>query len=410
MLKKNIDLNQYLADQQIYANLLIYDYSQADAVVPESRVTLLSSERRRLTQRGGRYQLYNNSGDFYVNGLTLADLNLRLPAMMASDQPRVLSTEKPHLDVVVELIRQVSRMGLVVTGSRYVCERTWTVTDDRRLMATLLAHRRCTVRTGEAPGSAVMVDEDRQPVMREEHDGHDAELVDEVRFTVQDRAGHPVLRLIPLDSLGAVLYGLRCGFSAQQLQEWLLWPRLDQSLIGSARLALVESRQTPAKPITSLTDLRELHTVSVPTDCPITARWFQFTNAADTRDLGGAMVPEEAGRTLEAVFHNDPRPSDREFSDWLVRLAGCYNLQIQRRQRRRLAVCDVDLFKVENGEIEDLEATSRANTGGFPETVYEILDRDAGFSVCYDLSFRELVPTLLALIARNKIFLSKKDS
>ncbi|WP_261809678.1 hypothetical protein [Levilactobacillus humaensis] len=410
MLKKNIDLNQYLADQQIYANLLIYDYSQADAVVPENRVTLLSPERRRLTQRGGRYQLYNNSGDFYVNGLTLADLNRRLPEMMASDQPQVLSTEEPHLDIVADLIRQVAAMGLVVTGSRYVCERTWTATDDRRLMATLLSHRGCTVQAGETPGSTIMVDEDQQPVMREEHDGHDAELVDDVRFTVQDRAGHPLIRLIPLDLLGTVLYGLRCGFSAHQLQEWLLWPRLDQSLIGSARLALVESRQTPAKPITSLADLRKLNTVSVPTDRPITARWFQFTNAADTRDLGGAMAPEEASDVLEAAFHGDPRPSDREFSDWLVRLAACFNLQIQRRQRRRLAVCDVDQFKVENGEIEDLEATSRANTGGFPETVYEIFDREAGLSVCYDLSFRELVPTLLALVAQHKIILSRKDS
>lgn len=395
LLKKAMDYNQYLVAHQMTATMLIYRYSEADIVVPEGDVTLLSPERRRLTVNAGRYQLYNDAG-VYANGVTLDELKTTLATLRVSDHDQGLSANVQELSIIISLIQDLAKMGLTVMGSRYVCDRVWDVDDDRRLVAALLHPQLRNDQPQNEAQEASMLAYDWENTVRQDRQPRGVNKVDDLRFTIQDQAGKSLLRLVPWERLGTVLYALRCGASPQQIREWLLWPRLEQLSLDYAQLSLLTCWQSESRRIVTLKDLFTLKDLAVPDQGSGDSCWYQFTDQSEKRRFGGAIPFTEAGDALSKIFHGRQYTSDREFSDGLVRLAQHVNLQIQRRQRRLSNIADIDKFKEADGEIVDLSATGRDSKEGLPETVYEVVDLSSGRTLRYDLSFNDLVMTLLA--------------
>ncbi|KRN97642.1 hypothetical protein IV54_GL001217 [Levilactobacillus paucivorans] len=395
LLKKAMDYNQYLVEHQMAATMLIYRYSEADIVSPGKDVTVLSPERRRLTLNDARYQLYNDAG-VYANGVTLDDLKSTLATLRASDHDQGLSANVQESSTIISLIRDLAKMGLTVMGSRYVCDRVWDVDDDRRLVAALLHPQLIDDQPHSEAHEASTLAYDWENTVRRDRQPNGVNKVDEVRFTIQDQAGKPLLRLVPRERLGTVLYALRCGASPQQIREWLLWPRLEQLSLDYAQLSLLTCWQSESRKIVTLKDLLTLDDLTISDQGSGDACWYQFTAQSEKSRFGGAIPFTEAGEALSKIFHGHQYASDRAFSDGLAQLAQHVNLQIQRRQRRLFDIADIDRFKEAEGEIVDMSATGRDGHEGLPETVYEIIDLGSGRTLRYDLSINDLVMALLA--------------
>lgn len=112
MKKANNNIEEILDDRSWAVNLLTYDYSEATLISDDTLVTLLSDERRRLTNNKTRFQLFNEHGELYIDGANVNDFESKFFKRITENKPQTLSQDTPNLRIIIDLINEIHKIGL----------------------------------------------------------------------------------------------------------------------------------------------------------------------------------------------------------------------------------------------------------------------------------------------------------
>ena len=404
------DLNQYLQEKELGANLLIYRYSPIDIIRPGGTVTLLSPEQRRLTAPVARYQLYEMTGQLYADKVDLVDLQTTIDRLFAGEDLPFVTDTDPDLPATAELIRGASQQGLQVIGTHQTGVGRWDVDDDEtRLVKGLTVGGSLDIMTSSDGMYQEIVNQEQAVVATSngevKPDEHPYMWTTEF-FEIVDATGESLLNQVPLSALGAVLFALQRGLSAATVKRLLLWPRLSREDLAGAQLVLGSNGCSKACLIESVDDLQRVANLPAGEESPENAAFLQFVAEDGNVPLSWPINLADGGDLLHQVAHGmsvDVDQQGRQLSTILSQLADSLGVQIRRYDRQLTDICDIKHFKVaaDGHQIEDFQANSRKYKEYHRvETVFDVLNPTTEHLLGYDLTFNELV-TFLSRLAQG---------
>lgn len=412
MTKAEINFNQYVNDNGLQANLVTYGYGQPDLISKGGTVTLLSAERRRLTQRVGQYQLFNQLGDCYGDEMTLSELQQLLTEIIENGQPNPLPTAIPYLATVLDLIQLVKQRGLVVCGMRQETYDGWQVVDDWLLCAAIeraqTSDEDQLVYARNADGELVLVDLDDNVVLTEmARQSVAKQFFDGQYYEIWAGDQQQLITEVPLESLGAVLLGILLGVAPTSMADMLLSPTLSVDALSTARLLFGRTYRSERLVINQLTDLNQVAQLPICQDEAHVQSKYQFADAGLTLKLGLTVPADNIVTVINNNGHGWPTGNDDErcqLSDWLVDLAERTGLTLVRSERQMGFVADITDFVVAHGEIVDVNLQSRVTRiDDAVETVFNVLDTMTLQTQKMNLTFEELVMYLLTTAKNNDV-------
>lgn len=405
MTQTDINFNQFMQANHLSANLISYRYSLPDTIDPYSLVTLLSPERRRLTREVVRYQLYNRYGEYCGENLKLGQLNQLLTDFIDNDQVQLIAHPTvPNLDVVVDLVHEVNRMGLHVGGTHQEVTEAWEIVNDQRFMAALKRAQHtdeeqliCHEGINKCKR---FIDRDHQVVMNElEKDYASTAHLEGEFYEVRDEAGRVLLNEVPLERLAVVLLALLLGESPESITSLFLRPNPSREDLSDTKLLYGVTQTSAFCELHRVSDIDVIENSSVDETLPVVAK-YSLTNT-----YGETIPSNHVLSTLEAIFHDEMAGTNREqqgISNWLLKLASQQDLVIKRYDRQASFTADITDLIVEGDQIVDVDIRPRSQKSRPQiETCFEVLERESMRTVKFDLSFDTLVTYLLAYATKH---------
>lgn len=413
MTKTEINFNQYMKENDLNASVTAYRYGSPDTIDQHSTVTLLSPEQRRLTHEVGRYQLYNTYGEYCGENMTLPQFNQMMLSMVDQDRVQLKDMTVPNLDVIVDLIHLVNRMGLIVGGTHQVPHDAWEVADDQRLCAAIERGQHTDydqlIVEDDNDGAVKMIDLNYQTVMTPLKQAYTAEMYFERDcYEVRDQNDKVVLNEIPLSKLGAVLLDLLLGGTPLAISAMLLTPRLSPELLTNAQLLFGRTYRSDFREVKSVSDIKLMSHLPVNQDLDQLTTKYRFIGAVSGVDLGQPIPGERIVTVLDHIYHHqiiaDTTEERRILSDWLLKLAKQMHLVITRQERQETFTADIDDVKLEGNVMVDFDVSPRMINAIYPvESVFEVRDHDLLQVQRFDLTFTELTTYLLSCAKQNGI-------
>lgn len=407
-------IQNFMADHDLESSIISYSESRPDLLQTGQAVTLLSSERRRLTRRQNRYQLYDIYGVCTVDGVALPEFQAALEKGVDLDAVEHWSYDVPNLDVIIKLVQAVNQQGFKVYGARHEQLATWDVTDEEHLKRALRKQRTVDydqlirIEPGEADNptaETVMVDLGNHPVMTRYEPSEVRRMIYEEDFyDVRDANGHTVLTAIPLASLGAILLCLLLSMRPETIARLLLWPRLSAEAVETAALIYHEDYCSAEREVTTVSDLHLMAHLPVIKDDAHVTTYFQFHHEVNNEAYGpisNAILNEDLLTTLNRTYHSqydDVAQADRQLTDWLVRTAFRADMFIERIERRKIGTFNIHKICVDDaGNLGEFEGKDRWYGEDYPHsTVFNVIERNLEELERYDLTFEALVTYVLS--------------
>ncbi|WP_125588134.1 hypothetical protein [Companilactobacillus jidongensis] len=380
----NLDIEKYLDEKRWAVNMLIYNYSEPTRISDDTSVTLLSDERRRLTKREARFQLFNEYGELYIDGADLDDFRSQFFKRLAEKKSKILPQGTPNLRIVIDLINEIDKMGLRVVGSHQELDESWDCVYDN-VIPDLKNHD---------------LSFKKEPVPKKF-------AWDHVFYDVVDSDDNLVLKQIPEKMLGAALLSLVLKIKPYNIKQILLFPKISSDIAANAdtRLRLENHYCSGFRVVRSISDIKLLPNIPIKKSDNYLIKKFQFVNSKNDLEYGGPFVEGDARDALIQVSYDLPDASkddSKKLSDWIVKTADKAHVYIQRSERRQDNSYLVEHFIIKDNTIDDLIGNTQiADPEYNHETVFEVFDSSTEESMRYDLSFGELVTYLLSLLIKE---------
>lgn len=408
MTKIEVDLNQFMRDNNLDANIVGYKYSLADSITNHSKVTLTSPERRRLVTDYAHYQLFDEHGLYYAEDVTLDELQFLLKLTVGRGI-ELQSDEVPDMAEIVDLVHEVNKMGLVVGGRRHKTGDIWQVTNDQLLVAALERGQKTEydqIVPAKNEHGLSLVDLDYNEVLTQFDSDRLASLFDgEDMYEIRDAADKSVLTLIPRQLLGASLLCLIIGIMPSEIYQLLLQPRLSGDQVADSQITFERHHTSEFRPIKSVADLKIMSHLPIQYDDDHVEAMYRFFDFASGIPISHAVGSGQILPVLKIIFHGKyhfPQDAGRQLSDWLIQLANRENVAIKRFERRKVYRGLIDSFSVLNNEIVDVNMSSRQELlSSQLETVFNVIDYGIEKNLRHSLSFGELTTYLLKTAKKN---------
>ncbi|CAM3333527.1 hypothetical protein [Vagococcus fessus] len=266
MAKITINLERYLFERELAINYLMYDYAKQEALIPEGKVTMLSSNDGPYFPSPGRFYFYNQDGELYLMDKPVEEFEEKLPKLLAK-LPASLTFDVEDLGGTIALVKQAQEKGFSINGYHQKLVDTWDVIDP----ISLSEHTFKKIELGEKldPMSyftasqdekrLTLVDSSGNRLLRESDEKKTRFALENSYFEVVDSMGRCQLKQIPLEDLAAVLYSLLNGMTVSEVKDMFLNPynmtrdQVEECLLVYDRYSISEKRK-----IESLSDLNEL--------------------------------------------------------------------------------------------------------------------------------------------------------
>ncbi|WP_025023463.1 hypothetical protein [Companilactobacillus nodensis] len=382
--KINLDIEKYLDEKRWAVNMLIYNYSEPTRISDDTLVTLLSDERRRLTKREARFQLFNEYGELYIDDADLDDFRSQFFKRLAEKKSEILPQGTPNLRIIIDLIDEINKMGLHVVGSHQELKESWDCIYDN-VIPDLENH------------DLVL---SKKPVPKKF-------TWDHVFYEIIDSNDNFILKQIPEKMLGAVLLSLVLKIKPYNIKQMLLFPKISSDIAANpdTRLRLENHYCSDFREVISISDIKLLQNIPIKKDEDHIIKKFQFLNSQNSLEYGGPFAESDARDALIHVSYDLPDTSKddaKKLSDWIIKTADKAHVYIKRRERRQDNCYLVKHFIIKNNTIDDLIGnTQLADPEYNHESVFEVFNSSTEESMRYDLSFGELVTYLLSLLIKE---------
>lgn len=385
MKKVNNTIEEILDDKDWAVNMLTYDYSESTLISDDTLVTLLSDERRRLTNNKTRFQLFNEYGELYIDGANVNDFKPEFFKRLTEKKPHPLPQDTPNLRIIIDLINEIHKIGLRVIGSSQIRHESWDCIYDN-----------------------VIPDLKGHDISLKKNDLSKEFSWERVFYDVLDSDNKLVLKQIPENILGAVLLGLLLKIKPFNIKRLLLFPRISSDIAAkdTTRLKLESHYRSDFREVNSISDIKLLENIPIKKDDDHIIKKFQFLNSKNNLTYGGPFAESDARDALIYVSYDIPDTSKddaKKFSDWLIRAAKKAHVYIKRSERRQNNSYLVKHYIVKDNTIKRLVARSELKNHEFNhETVFEVFNSSTEESIKYDLSFGELVTYLLSILIKKE--------
>lgn len=406
MAESENNLITYLNANDLAVNMLVYRCSDLEPVTKESVIDLFSNERRRLVNSLKQFQLYDESGSLYVDGVGFDELYKEITDMQQNGIPEPMSPEKSvDYDVIMSMVNYLRQQNITVYGTNQKPYDNWDVLDDPSLRTAQYQAEQ----TGESQlqmihgedGPIYLIDQDANKVLvLNDKLETDIDFDQSDFYTVVQPDGNIMLDNIPVDKLELVLLAVTIGFDAKQIKSQFLWPNLSANLVADSRLVFERSFCSELREIKTINDLKSIRELPVSRDEQHLVSKYRFRGDSKDWSCPIAFSDSDLLDVFSWLYNDktiDTNEVVRELSDQLVDEGNNMNLVIYRQQRSIFDVCEVNELSVEDNGDFKVEGTKRDGGGqiNFVENVYTVLDETSNDIVMSHVSIEDLVNFLM---------------
>jgi len=194
------DLHASLRDNGVQTNIQQYDSSLLEPLEIGSITNLFSDENRRLTEKENRYQLYNEFGEYYANGIDFDDLFAKIRDIQKDGVPKTVPYEEVDLKGIVDLIH-ILQDAISVYGTRQKLYDSWSVLDDRLLEQALYRESQTEnqqLSLAADDGRDYLVDNDDNKVLLRQLISEQNDVFEPEYYEIRTPDNHVVLSEIPI--------------------------------------------------------------------------------------------------------------------------------------------------------------------------------------------------------------------
>jgi len=398
------DLDAVLKDNDIYANILQYNSSFLEPLEVGSLTNLFSDENRRLTEKESRYQLYNELGGYYANGIDLDDLFAKIRDIQESGMPDIVPYEAVDLAGIASMI-QALQGAVSVYGTRQQIYDSWSVLDDQLLEQALYRESQ----TEEQQLSLVaeddedyLVDNDNHKVLIRQSLSEQIGVLDAEYYEIRTPDNHVVLNEIPIEKLQLVLLSLINRFTFGQAESNFLWPKLSKDLLSSSKLIFERNFCSDDQEITTEADFEKIGKLPIYQDNDHLVSIYQFYGGKRGLSTLGLPVPEyEFIPMYNHLYHNqsdDSQEITQKLSDFILGLADDFDVIVLRKERHLMGVADLKSLTIsEKGEVKNGGDPRSNSSSPMLENVFTLVDKKSpDILIKQDITINELVSYFLS--------------
>lgn len=405
-------VNQYLLKKKLTVHYFRYRYSQGELFSEDTAANLVAPEQQRLLEKHGRFDVFDDYGGLYLDGVTSSYLEEALPGLLATKRLIPLTADVTDLPVVIDLIHQVNARGFKVVGSNQACYQSWEVVDDQLLVQALTAgtdYVQLAQMTSEA--GPIMVNLQNEVVMRQLESKKTIETWPTASYEIYNHNDELVLHGISLEKLAAVLYCLLLEIRPEDIVALLLTPRgIGAYRLARTKLVFEEHHTSQSREVHSITDIKLLENLAIEDDDDHYAAKFRLYDEKFKVAMSDEMTYDALPLTLYFLSHEQlPKLQDagQSLSDSLLNLASQAGLVVERKSRLLEDISFAEKFELADGKIQSFKLVHEAWRYDDPstnqiETVYQLVDHSTEQVRFYDLSIDELVTTLLTRVKAIK--------
>ncbi|MFH5810184.1 hypothetical protein [Companilactobacillus sp. FL22-1] len=405
MTEKQLDLYPYIDADDLDVNVLYYRTSPVEPIEKDSTATLFSDERRRLTESEDRFQLYNQSGELYVDKVSFDELFEKIIEIRENGLPEIDDNDEDiNQDLIMKLVDDLAAKGITVWGNNQGGYDSWDVLDDILLSNAVSDHQK----TGQkqlttvvaADGRTYKIDfGDHQTLVRNPQKSNLSDHDYSDYYEVRDANGSIMVSEVPLRSLALVLLAIDHDFSSQQVKQEFLWPRLSANQVGDSRLVWERNFSSDMKQIKTIQDLNQIKSLTIVEDQDHMIEKYRFVDQTE-RWIGKIAFPAD---DLLAVFDNlyydmrvDSKDVGKSLSDFIIDLGKKNNLMIFRQQQTLLNIRNVKRLLVNPDGSYDLGISKNPEDSkvNFVTNTFALVDQDSRLPYKDNLSIEMLVAYL----------------
>jgi len=378
------EINNFLKANDLHVSIFQYSDSLYEPVTTESMTNILSDEGRRLTESHESYQLYNGSGQYYLESGDFFDAYNKISGMQENGLTKPNPDNLDDLYEAIDLIDILGQKGISVYGTNHSNYDSWKVLDDQSLKIALYKERDTGDKqldmVSDQDGKIYLIDKNENQVLVRRDvvvpKGTCPTDVYDIRFHQQ-----LALRDVPRSKLGIVLLAIFRGFSFGQIEKTFLWPKLSKDLLSDAKLIFKRDFYSDSLEIKELADFDKLEELPVYRDNDHITSNYQYYSGEANKRLGFAFPDSQLIDVFDYLYHNHATDSEKEtqeFSDFIVSIADEFDILILRSERRLNCISDLTDLTPDEDDGFGISADRRDNShDDMLETVFTLKSKNS---------------------------------